>query len=51
MMNILIVSSSANGDASVSNGLAGRFVDGVRERDPGRPYRPAATSAPTRCRI
>jgi FMN-dependent NADH-azoreductase len=31
-MNILIVSSSANGDASVSNQLAQRFVDNV---DPG----------------
>ena len=34
-MNILVVSSSANGDASVSNGLATRFVDAVRESDPG----------------
>jgi FMN-dependent NADH-azoreductase len=33
-MNILIVSSSANGDASVSNGLVGRFVDHVREANP-----------------
>jgi FMN-dependent NADH-azoreductase len=33
-MNILIVSSSANGDASVSNGLVGRFVDSVREHNP-----------------
>ena len=33
-MNILVVSSSANGDASVSNGLVARFVDGVRESDP-----------------
>ncbi len=33
-MNILIVSSSANGDASVSKGLVGRFVDGVREHNP-----------------
>lgn len=33
-MNILIVSSSANGDASVSNGLVGRFIDGVREVNP-----------------
>ena len=33
-MNILIVSSSANGDASVSNGLVGRFVDSVREHVP-----------------
>ncbi len=34
-MNILIVSSSANGDASVSNGLVARFVDSVRETNPG----------------
>ena len=34
-MNILVVSSSANGDASVSNGLVGRFVDSVREANPG----------------
>ena len=33
-MNILVVSSSANGDASVSSGLAGRFVDGLRAADP-----------------
>ena len=33
-MNILIVSSSANGDASVSNGLVGRFVDSVRAHNP-----------------
>ena len=33
-MNILVVSSSANGDASVSGGLAGRFVDAVRASDP-----------------
>jgi FMN-dependent NADH-azoreductase len=33
-MNILIVSSSANGDASVSGGLAARFADSVRESDP-----------------
>ena len=33
-MNILVVSSSANGDASVSNGLVGRFVDSVRETNP-----------------
>jgi len=33
-MNILVVSSSANGDASVSNGLVGRFVDNVREHNP-----------------
>lgn len=33
-MNILVVSSSVNGDASVSNGLVGRFVDSVREGDP-----------------
>jgi FMN-dependent NADH-azoreductase len=34
-MNILVVSSSANGDLSVSNALATRFVDAVRESDPG----------------
>jgi len=34
-MNILIVSSSANGGASVSSQLAGRFVDSVREANPG----------------
>ena len=33
-MNILIVSSSANGDASVSGQLAGRFIDSVREARP-----------------
>jgi FMN-dependent NADH-azoreductase len=33
-MNILIVSSSANGDASVSGGLAARFADTVRATDP-----------------
>jgi FMN-dependent NADH-azoreductase len=33
-MNILVVSSSANGDASVSGGLAARFVDSVREANP-----------------
>jgi FMN-dependent NADH-azoreductase len=33
-MNILIVSSSANGDASVSGGLAARFADAVRASDP-----------------
>ena len=33
-MNILVVSSSANGDASVSNALVGRFLDSVREADP-----------------
>ena len=33
-MNILIVNSSANGDASVSSQLAGRFVDSVREVNP-----------------
>jgi FMN-dependent NADH-azoreductase len=33
-MNILIVSSSANGDASVSGGLAARFADSVRASDP-----------------
>ena len=34
-MNILIVSSSANGDASVSGQLAGRFADSVRDANPG----------------
>lgn len=33
-MNILVVSSSANGDSSVSNGLVARFVDSVRETNP-----------------
>jgi len=33
-MNILIVSSSANGEASVSNRLAARFADSVREANP-----------------
>lgn len=33
-MNILVVSSSANGEASVSSGLAARFVDNVREANP-----------------
>ena len=33
-MNILIVSSSANGGASVSSQLAGRFVDSVRDAIP-----------------
>lgn len=33
-MDILIVSSSANGDASVSGGLAARFADSVRASDP-----------------
>ncbi len=33
-MNILVVSSSANGDASVSGGLAARFADAVRAADP-----------------
>lgn len=33
-MNILVVSSSANGDASVSNGLVTRFVDSVRTTHP-----------------
>ncbi|MGQ0588888.1 MAG: FMN-dependent NADH-azoreductase [Sphingosinicella sp.] len=33
-MNILVVSSSANGDASVSGGLAARFVDAVRAANP-----------------
>ncbi|MGZ8281959.1 MAG: FMN-dependent NADH-azoreductase [Allosphingosinicella sp.] len=35
MKNILVVSSSANGDASVSGGLAARFVDRLRAFDPG----------------
>lgn len=34
-MNILVVSSSAQGDASVSGGLAARFVDSVRAANPG----------------
>lgn len=34
-MNILVVSSSANGDASVSGGLATRFVDDIRASNPG----------------
>ena len=34
-MNILVVNSSANGDASVSSQLASRFVDSVREANPG----------------
>lgn len=33
-MNVLVVSSSANGETSVSGALAGRFVDAVREADP-----------------
>jgi FMN-dependent NADH-azoreductase len=33
-MNILIVSSSANGEASVSGKLVRRFIEGVRESDP-----------------
>ena len=33
-MKILIVSSSANGEASVSGQLAGRFVDSVKEANP-----------------
>jgi FMN-dependent NADH-azoreductase len=33
-MNILVVSSSANGDASISGGLAARFVDTARAADP-----------------
>jgi FMN-dependent NADH-azoreductase len=33
-MNILVISSSANGEASVSGGLAARFVDSVREGNP-----------------
>jgi FMN-dependent NADH-azoreductase len=34
-MNILIVTSSANGDASVSSGLATTLIDRLREADPG----------------
>ena len=34
-MNILIVTSSANGDASVSNGLATTLADRLRESEPG----------------
>jgi FMN-dependent NADH-azoreductase len=33
-MNVLIVSSSANGEASVSGTLAARFADAVRAADP-----------------
>ena len=33
-MNILVISSSATGDASVSNGLIARFADFLRESDP-----------------
>src|SRR5688500_3204679 len=33
-VNILVINSSANGDASASNGLAGRFADFHRDRDP-----------------
>ena len=33
-MNILVVSNSANGDSSVSGGLAGRFVDALRAARP-----------------
>ena len=33
-MNILVVSSSANGDASVSNTLVSRFVESVRQHNP-----------------
>ena len=33
-MNILIVSSSANGDRSVSDGLVSRYVEAVRAADP-----------------
>ena len=33
-MNILVISSSANGDASVSGSLAGRFVDSLRANRP-----------------
>jgi FMN-dependent NADH-azoreductase len=33
-MNILVISSSANGEASVSGQLAGRFVDSVKEANP-----------------
>jgi len=35
MKTALIVSSSANGDASVSNGLATALADRLRESDPG----------------
>jgi FMN-dependent NADH-azoreductase len=34
-MNILVINSSANGDASVSSQLTGRFVDSVRDANPG----------------
>jgi len=35
MKTALIITSSANGDASVSNGLAATLVDRLRESDPG----------------
>jgi FMN-dependent NADH-azoreductase len=34
MTNILVVASSANGDASVSSGLAATLIDRIRESDP-----------------
>jgi len=35
MQTVLVINSSANGDASVSGGLAARFVDRLRESEPG----------------
>ena len=35
MQTVLVINSSANGDASVSGGLAARFVDRLRDREPG----------------
>ena len=34
-MNILVINSSANGEASISSQLTGRFVDSVRDANPG----------------
>jgi FMN-dependent NADH-azoreductase len=35
MQSVLVINSSANGDASVSGGLSARFVDRLRDREPG----------------
>ena len=35
MQTVLVINSSANGDASVSGGLAARFVDRLRDSEPG----------------
>ena len=35
MQTVLVINSSANGDASVSGGLSARFVDRLRDREPG----------------